>query len=689
MARDVRVAIIGDASSLRRALFQSEQGLENFQRKLNDTADRMRNWGAGLSAAVTLPAAIAAKSLVDSASSMQESMSKVNVVFAESSKVITDFASTAAKSMGISEQQALETAGTFGNLFRAMKVGEAQAAEMSVGLVQLASDLASFNNADPTEVLEALRSGLVGETEPMRRFGVSLSAARIEAKALEMGLEKVGGEFTAGAKATAAYAIIMEDTTLAQGDFARTSGGVANQQRILRARFEDLKATLGERLLPYAQQLLTWAQDAISAFEDLDPRVMDIALAVAAFAAAIGPLMLGLSGMTYGISQVIGVVTALTSPLTWIVGAVALLGGAILYASGAWPEFNEKVNEVVETVKREWPQIEAKIRETFHNVVEWLKNDAWPAFKTGVETLWQNLTDWLRNEGWPRFKEAAISVWNSLSEWIKNDAWPLISNAVGGWAAETADKFWTAWGKFWSVEGRTKITAAGDDFKTWIVDNAPKAVDAGQTWGSELTNGITSGIDQGAASISSAITRLGNEVTGEGILHFVKAGRDWSAGLFMALVGGVGRIIASAIGWGAQIGVSIYKGLQSIMISLAGAIAGFIMRSVQSMWNGIREGISKLPGIENVLGPAYEGVTGKPKPRAVGGPMSAGMPYLVGETGPELFVPNSNGLLKNAASTSALTAGPGISNGGSEVIQIMLDGRVLAEYLREYDRGRR
>ena len=47
----------------------------------------------------------------------------------------------------------------------------------------LAADLASFNNIDPTEALDKLRSGLVGEAEPLRSVGVLLNEAAVQAKA--------------------------------------------------------------------------------------------------------------------------------------------------------------------------------------------------------------------------------------------------------------------------------------------------------------------------------------------------------------------------------------------------------------------------------------------------------------------------------------------------------------------------
>lgn len=230
-------------------------------------------------------------SSVAAASDLSESVSKVGVVFGENKQDILDWASSAATSIGQSQQQALEAAGTFGNLFTALKIGGPAAAEMSTGLVELASDLASFNNVSPDEALEALRSGLTGETEPLKRFGVNMNDATLKAKALELGIAKGTGVLDPAAKAQAAYALIMEQTGTAQGDFARTSDGLANQQRIMSAQFEDTKASLGTSLLPIMTQAASIANTLVGAFNGLPGPLQTLVIGGAA--AGGGMVLLG------------------------------------------------------------------------------------------------------------------------------------------------------------------------------------------------------------------------------------------------------------------------------------------------------------------------------------------------------------------------------------------------------------
>lgn len=217
------------------------------------------------------PAAISA------ASDLNESFSKATVVFGDSIKVIDEFAKTSASSFGIAKQTAYEATGTFGNLFTAIGLGKPEAADMSVSIVKLAADLASFNNIPVDQALEKLRSGLVGEAEPLRALGVNLTEAQVQAKALEMGLAGTAKELTPAMKVQARYALILGQTTTAQGDFARTSDGLANTQRILSATFKDISADIGTTFLPLVLGVAQAVQPLVKA---LMPKLQEILTAL-------------------------------------------------------------------------------------------------------------------------------------------------------------------------------------------------------------------------------------------------------------------------------------------------------------------------------------------------------------------------------------------------------------------------
>jgi len=311
MARKISVEIIGDSASLERAFKRSGSAADSFSAKINSGTRSIAKGafvaGAALS---TLAVTVGVKS-VQAASNLGEQINKVGVVFGKSAASIKAWATTTAASIGISNRAALEAAGTFGNMLVPMGFARSEAAGMSKRMIQLAADMASFNNASPEETLDALRAGLAGETEPLRRFGIFLNQDRIAAEALSKGIVKTTKDttkikvatlavdkamrdhtktikkygagsreanesqvemevaqdrltkalkgttpkLTAQEKAMATYSVIMKDTADTQGDFNRTSGSLPNLLRSIRASVEDLSAAFGEGLLPVVQKV--------------------------------------------------------------------------------------------------------------------------------------------------------------------------------------------------------------------------------------------------------------------------------------------------------------------------------------------------------------------------------------------------------------------------------------------------
>lgn len=260
----IQVKIEADTTNLKTGLTQAEQGIKNVNQSVATANTGMQNFTATLKkVGSAMGVAFAAtqvmqftKDVILASSNMAETVSKVNVVFGNTADSVLKFGETAATAMGISSQQALEAAGTYGNLFQALGVGKEKSQEMSVSMVQLASDLASFNNMSVTDSLNALRSGLSGETEPLKRFGIALNDVTLKNKAMAMGFGEIKGVMDPAIKAQVTYALVMEQTTLAQGDYARTADGAANTMKTLQARFQDAKVALGDALMPAFRALL-------------------------------------------------------------------------------------------------------------------------------------------------------------------------------------------------------------------------------------------------------------------------------------------------------------------------------------------------------------------------------------------------------------------------------------------------
>lgn len=241
-----------------------------------------------------------AKEGINLASDLDEVQNVVDTTFGESGAAkIESFSKSAATSFGLSELSAKQFNGTMGSLLKSMGLGEEEVLSMSTSLAGLAGDMASFHNLDPAEAFEKLRSGISGETEPLKALGINMSVANLEAYALAEGITKAYKDMTQAEQATLRYNYIMKATADAQGDFAKTCDSYANQQRILQLNIENLGAALGKKLLPTVTEFTTALNNLLSGnvgFYEFTQQMSNLAVeAVRSFASAL-PEMLKAGG---------------------------------------------------------------------------------------------------------------------------------------------------------------------------------------------------------------------------------------------------------------------------------------------------------------------------------------------------------------------------------------------------------
>lgn len=283
----IKILIQADGAS---AIREIEKVGKTAQRELDKNGKATRDWeatltrtGAGLVAFSAVSGAALYKT-AQAASDLSETVNKTNVIFGDASSKVIAYGDDASQSIGQSKQAALEAASTFGGLAKGIGLTADESADFAIKLTTLSSDLASFGNTTPEEAVLALGSALRGESEPIRRYNVLLNEAAIKQEAYASGIAKQGEELTEQQKVQARYNVILKQTSDAQGDFARTSDGAANQQRILSAQLKDLQANVGTGLLPIFTKLVSTVNSAVGAFSSLSPETQNLVGTIAGIA---------------------------------------------------------------------------------------------------------------------------------------------------------------------------------------------------------------------------------------------------------------------------------------------------------------------------------------------------------------------------------------------------------------------
>tara|TARA_B100001093_G_scaffold255646_1_gene244522 strand:- start:645 stop:2957 length:2313 start_codon:yes stop_codon:yes gene_type:complete len=251
------VRIEADMSGIRRDLKRLERNTQSSTQKMRSSFSRLaKSAGPLLGAALVAGVAIGSKAVISLASDIEEMQAKSDVVFGSFAGQVREDLAQFAQEVGRSRFELEGMAASVQDTFVPMGIARGEAADLSVQLAKLATDVASFNNAADADVMNAFQSALVGNHETVRRFGIVITEVELKQELLRMGINKASKDVDQATKIQARLNLIMAGTTDAQGDAARTSESFANQTRALKASLEILGIEIGKVLLPTATALV-------------------------------------------------------------------------------------------------------------------------------------------------------------------------------------------------------------------------------------------------------------------------------------------------------------------------------------------------------------------------------------------------------------------------------------------------
>lgn len=255
----LKVEILADAKGVDRGVAQAEGRFSRMGGRLGKVGKLA---GTGLLAVGAAAGAMAVAS-VKAASDLEQNMGAVETVFGKSADAVKRYADTAATAVGLSKAEYTGLAASVGTSMQNMGQSQAQAAKTSDALIGRAADLAATFGGTTKEATEALGSAFRGEFDPVERLGISLRASDISAELAARGQAHLTGQALKNAQGQATLDLIMRQTTKSTGAFGRESDTLAHQQQVLSARFDNVKAAIGARLIPVLVRLAQWAQDRL------------------------------------------------------------------------------------------------------------------------------------------------------------------------------------------------------------------------------------------------------------------------------------------------------------------------------------------------------------------------------------------------------------------------------------------
>lgn len=645
--------------------------MQKAQKYMTNAGKQITNIGKTLTLGITAPILGIGAAAVNAASDLKEVQNVIDTAFGDSAKKVDEWAKTAIESYGLSELQAKQFAGTMRAMLGSMGLTASEADDMSLSLSSLAGDMASFYNLDPSEAFEKLRSGISGETEPLKQLGINLSVTNLEAYALSKGMNKTYSSMTAAEQATLRYNYIMDTTKMAQGDFAKTNDGFANSMRVVKEQLVSIGASLGSVLLPYLEKFLGKVRDLLTAFQNLSPETKEMIVKFALIAAAIGPVLLifgklssglgavmawgrgvsiALAGVQAGTKGVGAVLSAVFGPggvVLLIIAAVALLVGGFIYLWNNCEAFRNFFinmwNTIVEFV--------TPILEYLKTVIIQCWNDIYTLVQPYIESL----------------KNFIVEAWNFILTTII----PILNNI---WSAITI-----AWQYVWDtlqpiLESLKGTISAAWDFILAVIKVVLDKISNTIKIGFEIVKGIFTAV--------TTILKFIWENFGDIIVSKIKNVWDTISGIFNAaakVLKGIFEVLTGVLtgNWS-----KCWEGIKNIVSGVWDGIVSFVKGGINMLVSSLNffiRGLNKIkiPDWVPLVGGMGINIPEIPM-LAKGTDYFQGGLAIVGEEGPELVsMPRGAKVTPNSETMNIL--------GNKEMqFNFIMDGRQFARVLAKY-----
>lgn len=378
---------------------------------------------------------------VDIASDLNESVNAVSVAYGEISDEILALGQNSARTFGLSKRELNQYAVQFSAFSKTIAGDGGDVAGTFESILGRATDFASVMNVDVADALGLFQSGLAGETEPLRRYGIDLSAATVEAYAYANGIAAQGEELTEAQKQQARYGALLAQTAQVQGDFANTSDELANKNRINAATWDDLQAKLGTAFLPVASELATILSDdvmpAIEQFVDehgpeLGQAFEEALPALREMAEEVLPQLPGLfESMSDTLPAVIDLTTQLAPVVIWVAqafgGFTTSLSGLFALLSGdmTLEEFVAQMEEIpgpIGDIYRAAADLGTNLGDALGNALLWVNR-----FGMGVQVEIDNAIAWF--QGIP---DRVGAFFEGAGDWLYDSGKDLIQGFIDG-----------------------------------------------------------------------------------------------------------------------------------------------------------------------------------------------------------------------------------------------------------------
>lgn len=500
---ELQVLITAQTSKFNSEIAKVQSQISGLDKNVKNTSSNLTKSFGSLAAKVVSVGAIIKLTATSITQAMNfiEDENLFQVSMGKWADATRDWSNEVQNSVGVSAAWLRKYSGVMTNMTASMGLAQDQAVKLGRGIALLSNDIASFYNISAESAFEKIQSAMAGMPRPLQELGIMVRDSEVKQTAYANGIARTGDELNTQQKALATYLAILQRTSNAQGDLARTINSPANQMRMLKTSIIDLGVAIGTMFQPLLSVILPVLNAIViattRAFQAI-ARLFGIEFDASAYANDFTDISTGVESVGDAADSSGGKVKKLAKQLAAFDEMNTLNknedssgggsgggggGGSVslpkidwdkLY-SGGFDKVTNKALEMADKIYKAFEKLGKKLNNTFKKI-DWAKisaglNEVWEALKPFGERIGAGL-EWFYD-----------NVLEPLVVWAANNLLPAALHAIAG-----AIKLIGA-----------IIDACAPTF-TWLFDNFLRPI-------AEFTGGIIVGVLQGIGDMLNWIAQ--------------------------------------------------------------------------------------------------------------------------------------------------------------------------------------
>lgn len=523
----------------------------------------------------------AIKACVEVSSEVEEMQNKFDVVFRGMTDDVEEWAQSYADAIGRNSNTIKGYLADSQNLFVGMGMQREAGAKLSEQMVTLALDLASFNNLQETDAVNAMTKALMGESESAKTLGAVLNDNTRAMAMQTLGLTGTYQALDEATKMQVNYQAILNQSGDAIGDCERSMGSYKSTLTQTQSKLEEIKTLVGQFFMPTFQRVLSYGNQGLMKLRDLITRITEFAdsiggterlLALLAGTGAAVAVALNFKKIVTGAESLLKMLGKINLKTMAIIAVVVLLALIVDDFINFMQGNDSVIGAMLEKAGIDVDETREKIINTW-NTIKSVLQGIWAFIKNVATSVWNGLKSFWSENGdaitsnliqiWQAVSSALATIWGAIKSIAES-----VFNALKSFWASWGDEITSAFSIVWSGIQSLFMTALNIITNLWTAFAALLSGDWSTFW--ESIKNVLQGIWDAIVTIVTTVLNALWALFGEKITAI----KDTIINGFNAAIAWLQSLPAQAVTWGADLIQGLINGIKSKLAAVGEAVKG-------------------------------------------------------------------------------------------------------------------